>query len=141
MTTMPNYSTDELALPSVARASVRGKAPALANPMATLASAEKVYEYTISQSRLGAAGFFFVAAALAVWAPWPVTAFTAAFLAMAVAMSASSNWMALRGFRLAIEQAARAEGLSESAAQRVAATMTAAREAEASGEAEAEAQI
>jgi hypothetical protein len=141
MTTMPNYpTTDDLALPSVARASARSKNPALANATATLASAEKVYDHTISQSRLGAAGFFFVAAALAVWAPWPVTAFTAVFLALAVAMSASANWMALRGFRQEIERSARAEGMSEREAQRVAASMTAVREAEAEGEAEADAE-
>jgi hypothetical protein len=138
MTTMPNYPMcDELALSTAERAVVRGKDAALVDPQSTIARAEQIHAQTLSQLRMLSAICFFLAAALAVGAPGHSVGFMAVCLGMAAVVSASSKWMALRSFRLEVERAARAQGMSESEAQRAAASMTAARAGGVPGEVEA----
>ncbi|UQA58685.1 hypothetical protein [Polyangium aurulentum] len=138
MTTMSNFQMrDELALETREKSGVRGKVAAFEDSPSTIARAEAIYAQTHAQLRLLAAVCFFLSAALAIGAPERSVGFMAVCLGMAAVISASSKWMALRDYRLELEQAARAQGLSESEAQRAAASMVAARASQASAEVEA----
>jgi hypothetical protein len=95
MTTMPSYQTsDDLAFERDAKASARGQDGDLVNRKDTLVRAEGVYAQTLEQSRLLAAVCFFIAAALAVWAPGRLASLMVGLLGMAVVVSASSKWVA-----------------------------------------------
>jgi hypothetical protein len=119
MTTLPNYQTrDDLAFTPAERASAGEKPATLANPEVVVARAEGIHAQTIQQSRLLSALCFLVAAGLAVWEI--STGFMVVFLGLAVLVSATARLFALREFRLEIERTARAQGLPEDAARRVA---------------------